>query len=256
MIWAIALLLLIGIAVTAAYKRRISTVRNANQGVNIIDDFLNCTSDGGTGINSIYLNSGALGTGAVTVSRPITPIYYPGAVMLYVQATNDMANIMTPGNYSLSGNQTLDIQTRFFLDNVAADSVENAFGFTDATTIRANETTGAMIYYNPAVSNNWVCYVRNASGLTQQITSVPANVTNTDTYLRIICTPTQTQFFVNAVLVATIAQSPNSGTSMSLGWTRHKISGSASSGIFVDAVTILQNFTTPRDFLNLPNGLA
>jgi hypothetical protein len=112
-----------------------------------------------------------------------------------------------------------------------------------------------MIYYNPAVSNNWVCYVRNtASGLTQQITTVPANLANTDTYLRIICTPAQTQFFVDGELVATIAEAPDSDQAMSIGWSRHKISGSNSSSIYIDAVTILQNFTTPRNFLNLPNG--
>lgn len=237
---------------SAAYKTRVTQIRNANQGVNLIDDFTAPVSNGGSSINSIYFQGGSGGSGAVTVARPITPIYFPGAVGLYVQANGDYANMLAPPNFSLSGNKVLDIQTRFYRDVVIADGNENAFGFTDSAIVRANETTGAMMYYNPTVSNNWVCYVRNtASGLTQVTTTIAANVAVADTYLRILVTPNQSQFFVNGVLAATIAKVPDTGTSVSIGWSRHKTSGSSSSSVFVDAVSILQNFTTPRTFIAL-----
>lgn len=258
MIWLLLLvpILYLVYKMSVAYKKRQAKVPEFNQGVNIIEDFIgpnvvNVTAPGA--FSSTYCLGSGSGTGTVASVSPSTAIYYPGVASIGVAATNDTANIATPKSFTLSGSQTLDVQSRFYFDVLptGANVSKTRFGFSDHIDPLSGETLAAAIYFDPSVSANYVCYVLSvANGLTQVVTTVPA-VALTDTYVRIIITQSEVLFYIDAILVATITKVPDALTAMQVGWGRKQTSGSTATKIFVDAITIVQNLISPRTFQQL-----
>jgi|SRR6478609_4311850 len=250
--WFFLLLILVCLLVPAAFKKRVPIVQNVNQGVVAFDDFIEVSSNIADPFNyiGIYFQS------STTSSAQITPVYstiFPGAVSLYIEDQGDTAVLETLPVLNLSVNNLLDVQTRFMMTSLGTGSQihKTSFGFSDNFADRSSESNAAVIYYDLSISPNYICYVKDQINGTSQVITTVAAAANTDTYFRVTITPNVCYFYINNVLVATINNSPVTANLFSLGWSREKTVGNnTGSSLYVDAIGITQQLTTPRTFVN------
>lgn len=251
--WLIALLLILVVAIVpASYKKRLPEIKNTNVGLNVFDDFIEVSTSGSPTLYSGTYFAGAA-TGSAAVGQAVTTTEYPGAVILYVEDSGDLATLLSPvGALNLVVNDTLDLQTRLTLSALSTGSQVSvdSFGYSDNFTDRGSESNSAVFYYDKSVSDNWICYVKSqTNGATQSITNVPV-AADTDIYLRIVIKPNFCYFYINSVLHATISNSPDASYA-SIGWSREKTAGTnGGSNLYIDAIAAAQAFTTPRQFAN------
>jgi len=252
--WLIALLILILVCllVPAAFKKRIPTVQNVNQGLVVFDDFIEPSARQAPLSYQGTSFTGAVLAGAASVDQTVAygDRNYPGAVAIAVNTSNDQVSFASPVVLTLDHSTFLDTQTRFFLSGLI-NNVTHTFGFSDALGDRGSEGDAAVIYFNKNTSNNYVCYAKSSDTgtSTQVITTVPGSI-STDTYFRILVTPNFIYYYINSVLVATINLSLNPAVHLGCGWGVEVGGAITPVTMVVDAISITQQFDTPRTFVN------
>ena len=242
----------------AAYKGRnnITSVQNQNYG---LDDFSDFYSDDTTQWTQTTATSGSVGQ----LEPTGIGAYFVGSKSLTVALTNAVAGISKASNLVLSNASATQIESR----NIGTVSIDNftntnykhklAFGFadnaTDVSTILSNSFVG--LYYDPAISSNWICLVKNGtSTLAQSITSTA--VVSADTYLRVVVNPDSTQFLINNDLVYNASYGSSSLTNLNSNGAKpvffiQKVSGSSTVRVYIDAIHISQKLLTNRTFTAL-----
>ncbi len=249
----ILLLLILVIIVPAAFKSRISTIQNVNQGVDEFYDFI-----GGDYGPFIQLYEGG---GGASVSAGDSVGYYPGNVGTFIQSAGDSVSLVTtPSSSTILYGVTTDFQMRFTpaqaLDPSISTSNYKRSGaagfFADSLYVQNGTAEGAYFYWNGAVSNNLICkYVSSAyTG-----TFVTSHVfQREDLYIRVVMNPNSTSYYINNVLVNTFIHGSNEQTptaTTQFGFKDYKIDSGATVGLTVDAIKFSQKLSPNRQFRNV-----
>lgn len=245
--WLIALFLILVAVMVAAYKKRVSTVQNLNQGVSIFDDFVGVNSASAGDYKGLYFLSNT--DGSATADIGIGSIHYPGSVNLSLFSTSDAVDLYSPMLFYLDDNSVISTETRFYM---AGNLNTQAFyGFADSFGIDVSSYTNACgLLYDKTVSDFWIARVVTNGVTVNSVTTVPGALT-TDTYFKVLVQPSRSLFYINNVLVATIAAAPDSSSTIKPLWRFAAPSLSpAGAHLYTDAIALYQEFLHPRTFSN------
>lgn len=247
----VAALFLFGASlVVAAYKSRTPQVETFNQGLSILDDFLepnsNTTPGSYTGMYFGSINSGG------TVVRDSFP-NYPGSVEMRVESVADRACLTFADSLALSNGTQLTTETRFNVDTLMAsgENSEIYFGFITTTGSNLASLANALVLtYDKGISDNFRIYHKTGGVVTQTTLDYPLEA-GEDYYLRIIIAGSKGTFLINNVVVGTMELRFASSVTLSPAWFLEKNLGSTDDQhVAIDAVAVYQQFVVPRLFVN------
>lgn len=231
----------------AAYPTRASLpVLNNNTGVNEFWDFLN-------GTTATAFNNAVTGTGLVLTAFTTAPTYYPGSVELRTTAVGDTAKFISGSQLGFSTlSSSLTFQTRAFVTTLSTggQALQVKFGFGSSLDFISPPGLEMTFVYDSSVSSNWLCQTRLSALSIVDVFDSAVPVTTDDTYFRVYITPSLVYYYINNILVRTLAADFTQASSLYFGATQTKSVGSGTSlKTTFDAVKLQQVFSSPRAFV-------
>lgn len=250
----LALILLAGL-MPAAYKKIGSQPLYTNTGLSIVDDFVTDFADPGSHTyKGLFFSGEATSNGVVESNLSGNPDYLGTVRMFTAIAPDETAYLVSNQKFATDGSSYIDIQTRH--KNTAplltpGEVLEKNFGISDDILDRDASTDCAVFYHDPAISDYYICLVKNSVDGTelQQQTDVLAT-NDADTYFRIIVNSDTTYFYINNALVATIQGAPAPVTGgLSIGWGMVNRDTTDNHPMVTDAILVRQELLNPRQFV-------
>lgn len=253
----VLLLFLLGVLVPAAYRKFTPPPTSPNQGVVIMDDFLENSLSGSLldPYRGLYFGGDVFGSGQI---QKVEYVDFPGAVNLFSSSTSPaQLTLIGDTKIKMEDSAYLELQTRYANGTtLPGGNYTLAFGVFRATSALRTDWH-AVIYYNPSVSDYFICSVKgnDASGnpVTLQEVSTFKPVfsgAGNDHYLRIIVNNGQSFFYINNQLAAVIDATPvGAAIDVYSGWNLDITTGPGSLNFAVDAIIQKQEFNNPRQFV-------
>lgn len=252
----LATLILIGVLLVAAYKKRYSKVENVNQGVVIFDDFLTSSAQDANGnAQGLYFYAEDSGVGA-SVSGSFLGLGYPGIRVLTAFQPDAYSRLYSANGLSFicGGGNVLDAQARgnINISSLDGQAYFSSFGISNTLSVVPDfpPTLAAYFKVDTSISNNWLCVTVSPSAPESvKVTDVLA-VNAGDTYLRVNVSGSGCFFWINNKLVLSAPPLPTGP--VSVGAAVKKLSGNIthSCQFSMDAISVSQQLATPRQFVN------
>lgn len=239
----------------AAYKKIGSQPLYSNTGLNVFDDFVSDFADVGSHeFKGLFFAGAADSNGVVESLLPGNPNYL-GAVRMFTSLVpNDTAHLESYQKFATSGSSYIDLQTRAVSLTPligAGEEMERTFGISDSIPDLSASTNCAVIYHDSAISDRFICCVKNSDDATvlQEQSDVLANTAD-DHYFRIIVNSGKTYFYIDNQLVAEIDSSPAEVVGgLSIGWGMKGVNITDNHPMMVDAIVVRQELLEPRQFV-------
>lgn len=247
--------LIIAGLMVAAYKKVGTQPIYTNTGLNIVDDFVTDFATPGSHTYKGLFFSGSADLNGVVESDLAGNPDYLGTVRLFTAISADAtAHLTSNQKFATEGSSYIDIQTRHKYTApllTPGEVMEKNFGISDDITDQDASTDCAVIYHDSAVSDYYICLVKNSNdGTTLQEQTDVLATTDADTYFRIIVNANVTYFYINNTLVATIQGAPAPVVGgLSIGWGMVSRSTSDNHPMVTDAILVRQELLNPRQFV-------
>lgn len=237
--------------VVAAYKSRKIQTTTGLGGVNDFADFINNVT--GTVYNSYKTNGGSVFQ--IPLSSRST------LIRLHNNSATDVAGISAvdpngSGCIIVANGTATSIAAEVRVDGTVSTPTSTfIFGFSNFQNPKANPGVDSYLMFDRSVSANWIAVRKNGTTTVQTVTSTPvtmdvsAGTVYTFVTLKVITTLTNSLYFVNGVLIATVAQDWSSISGPAIGPTAvlSCASGTADiANVFMDYMWLIHNFATVR----------
>lgn len=254
MVTTLVLLLIAGF-MAAAYKKVGSQPLFSNTGLNVFDDFVSDFAAAGSHtFDGLFFSGEADLNGVVESLLPGDPNYLGAVRMFTAIVPGATAHLESYQKFATSGSSYIDMQTRAVNLTpliAAGEEMERTFGLSDSLSDRSSATNCAVIYHDSAVSDYFICLVKNSDDSTvlQELTDVLANTAD-DHYFRIIVNTGKTYFYIDNQLVAEIDSSPAEVVGgLSIGWGMKSVDTLDNHPMMIDAIVVRQELLEPRQFV-------
>lgn len=245
--WLTALLILLVVAMAAAYKSRTTSITSGLAGVNEFYDFINANK--GTPFDTAASGSGASVSGTSLTSRSTlillnTPTF--GAAQDALVATTGYAVVMATG-------EVLTLATDMALAGTPAGAPDSKFKFgAGGTAFSGTGTAETYFLADRSVSNNWIAVRTNSAGTTQSITTIPIDIGSDPTAptfhrLKIISNISRSLYYIDAVLVATIdTRAWTNGDHLGFAAKLTTANNPDMESAYIDYISVYFQLATPR----------